>query len=270
MLAAIAGGLAVAFVGGFATAGVSSGGTIHACFHRATGALRVVDREAGERCRRSERPLSWSRAGGGPVRGAVGPRGPVGAKGPAGTPGERGPAGPAGATGPAGPPGATGGRGPAGPAGAQGPTGLQGPPGVTTAYAARLAEGDESDLGEPVLVEARSYEPATTVVERTLPPGTYVLIGDVELSAVSASCWLLNGDAQLDRADVITPVPGSAVHADVSLQAVLTLASPGSVRVGCRRAHDANPDRYPPYTVTDAHLLALPAGSADALAWVQP
>jgi hypothetical protein len=87
---------------------------------------------------------------------------------------------------------------------------------------------------------------------------------------VNASCWLQNGDAQLDRADVITPVSGSAVHADVSLQAVLTLASPGSVRIGCRRAYNANPDLYPPYTVTDAHLLALPAGSADALAWARP
>jgi hypothetical protein len=137
-------------------------------------------------------------------------------------------------------------------------------------YAARLAEGDESYVGAFVFVEARYFEAATTVVERTLPAGTYVLLGDVELSAVYASCWLLHGDAQLDRADVISPVAGSAVHGDVSLQAVLTLASPGSVRIGCRRAYNANPDFYPSYYVTDAHLLALPAGSADAAAWIKP
>jgi hypothetical protein len=147
---------------------------------------------------------------------------------------------------------------------------MQGPPGVTTGYASRLAGGDESAPGALVHVEARYLDPATTVVERPLPAGSYILIGDVELRAVYASCWLLHGDAQLDRADVISQVAGTASHGDVSLQAVLTLASPGSVRIGCRRAYNANPDFYPSFDVTDAHLVALPVGTADAAVWARP
>jgi Lamin Tail Domain len=58
---------------------------IHACRHKATGQLRVV--ADPNRCRKSERTLSWN------------------AEGP---PGPQGPAGPAGETGPAGPPGPKG------------------------------------------------------------------------------------------------------------------------------------------------------------------
>jgi hypothetical protein len=279
LLAALAGGALVAVVGGLATAAIPSGGTIHACFRTATGALRVIDRADGARCRTVEQALSWSRSGSGPARGPAGPRGPAGDRGQAGTPGERGaagatgapgPVGPTGPTGPAGATGATGATGARGPTGPQGPAGLQGPAGVATGYLARLADGDESFTGAHVLVTARYFEPAATVVERSLPAGTYLLLGDVETSARSASCWLLQGDAQLDRADVVSPVAGGAAHADVSMQAALTLASPGSVRIGCRRGFNADPDFYPQFYVTDAHLVALPVGVADVVLWEQP
>jgi hypothetical protein len=102
-------------------------GTIHACYHKTTGATRVVG--APTECRDTETPLSWS------VQGPTGGAGPVGPQGPAGEPGEPGPVGPAGPQGPEGPQGPAGEQGnigPAGPAGSQGPTGPAGPPGPAT------------------------------------------------------------------------------------------------------------------------------------------
>lgn len=48
----------------------SGTGMIHACYHKNSGALRVIDAEAGKECLPSEMPLSWSEqpvGGGGPV-----------------------------------------------------------------------------------------------------------------------------------------------------------------------------------------------------------
>jgi hypothetical protein len=54
--------LAVA-VGGVAYAAIpDSGGTIHACYQKSNGNLRVV--ESSARCRNGESPLAWSQGGG--------------------------------------------------------------------------------------------------------------------------------------------------------------------------------------------------------------
>jgi hypothetical protein len=78
----------------------SEAGVIHACKHRSTGQLRAVLDPS--RCRKSERPLSWS------VRGPAGPQGSAGEPGAAGAAGPPGPPGPAGPAGPAGPKGDSG------------------------------------------------------------------------------------------------------------------------------------------------------------------
>jgi hypothetical protein len=62
----------------------SSTGIITACYQKQRGMLRVIDAQAGQRCRKSERQLSWSQKG---------PQGPVGPPGPAGPPGPQGPQG---------------------------------------------------------------------------------------------------------------------------------------------------------------------------------
>jgi hypothetical protein len=72
-------------------------GVINACYKPFSGALRLIDAEAGATCIDKEKPLHWS---------VQGPKGDKGDPGPQGVPG---PAGPTGATGPAGPPGQAGG-----------------------------------------------------------------------------------------------------------------------------------------------------------------
>ncbi len=79
-------------------------GSIHACFKRSGGTLRVIDSSS---CGRGETAISWSQTG------------------------PMGPPGPAGAQGPAGPEGVQGLQGPQGPVGPVGPRGEQGPPGIT-------------------------------------------------------------------------------------------------------------------------------------------
>lgn len=113
----------------------SDDGTIHGCYEKKGGRLRIAD---DRRCSHDEWKVSWNERG---RRGQTGPRGPVGPPGPkgdTGPSGASGPAGPAGANGepgpqgvvgpdgPPGPEGPTGPRGPAGPSGTEGPPGPQG------------------------------------------------------------------------------------------------------------------------------------------------
>ncbi len=87
MVAVIA--LVVAAGGGAYAVIPDRNGRIDACYGP-NGQLRVIDAEAKERCRPSERSLAWSQRG---------PAGPPGAAGPAGPAGPQGPAGPAGSSG---------------------------------------------------------------------------------------------------------------------------------------------------------------------------
>jgi hypothetical protein len=80
----------------------SSTGVITGCYKASTGALRVIDAQAGAACAKSDLEVSWNQ---------VGPRGP---DGPQGVPGPMGPQGPTGPQGPAGPQGPEGPQGPAG------------------------------------------------------------------------------------------------------------------------------------------------------------
>lgn len=75
--------------GAWAAAAASSGGTIHACYAKHGGRLRVANR-----CHHNERALAWAE---------VGPRGATGAKGSRGATGSTGSTGGTGATGARGP-----------------------------------------------------------------------------------------------------------------------------------------------------------------------
>jgi hypothetical protein len=71
----------------------SPGGSITGCINPTTGALRVIDAQAGQQCSSFERTVTWNQAG---QAGPVGPTGPAGPAGPAGPTGPQGPAAPSG------------------------------------------------------------------------------------------------------------------------------------------------------------------------------
>jgi hypothetical protein len=68
--------------GGWAVAAGGSSGTIHACYSKRTGALRIA-----KACRHGEKAISWSKLG---PQGEEGPAGPAGRTGPPGSPGTPG------------------------------------------------------------------------------------------------------------------------------------------------------------------------------------
>lgn len=117
-----AAGTGILLVGtGYALAqgGVGSveNGTIHACYQKNNGQLRIV--QDPQECKNSEVPIAWNQRG---EDGTVGPTGPQGERGADGSTGAQGQSGVAGPVGPQGEPG---------PAGAGGPTGPAGPPGAS-------------------------------------------------------------------------------------------------------------------------------------------
>jgi hypothetical protein len=117
-------------------------GLISACYNSSSnpsGQLRVVDAEAGGKCAKNEKPLSWNQ------------RGPKGDKGDPGPPGPQGLQGPQGETGPAGP------EGPAG------PQGEQGAPGISTATFAF----ENADL---------LSETPQKVISKQLPAGSWTAV----------------------------------------------------------------------------------------------
>jgi hypothetical protein len=135
----LVGGVAVVTVAagtGIAVASIPSGSRVfHGCYAKSTGALRLIDPSAHQRCRRGELAVSWQQAG------PSGPQGPQGIRGPMGLAGSAGAAGAAGSQGPTGPTGPQGPAGPAGPAG---------PPGLTFTTAAGVGSGQDSpDLATP-------------------------------------------------------------------------------------------------------------------------
>src|SRR5437899_8578856 len=78
-------------LGGAAWAAAGSGATIHACYKKGGGALRIASR-----CKHGETALSWNQIG---PRGAKGSAGRTGARGSAGPPGPTGKEGPKGEAG---------------------------------------------------------------------------------------------------------------------------------------------------------------------------
>ena len=103
---------AIALLGVLAAVGVgyaaipSGDGVIHSCYNASSnpsGGLRVIDAEAGAKCAKNEKPLSFNQTGPQGPPGPQGPEGPQGDTGAIGAQGEPGPKGDTGATGAAGP-----------------------------------------------------------------------------------------------------------------------------------------------------------------------
>jgi hypothetical protein len=101
-IALVAAGVLVLASGGwvaYAAIPDSPGGTIHGCYGKSGGAMRVIDPSKGQKCHAYELPLAFSQTG------PAGSVGPTGAPGAAGLPGDPGPSGQPGPTGPVGPAG---------------------------------------------------------------------------------------------------------------------------------------------------------------------
>ncbi|HVL97470.1 MAG TPA: hypothetical protein VM266_16565 [Solirubrobacteraceae bacterium] len=134
-----------------AAAGIpGADGRIHACYSTTSGAVRLIDREAGATCAGGEQLIFWNQTGpAGPTgpRGLTGPAGPTGPRGADGAAGPAGPTGPRGLTGPAGPTGPRGADGTDGDAGPTGPRGLTGPAGPTGAQGPAGPAGTDGAAG---------------------------------------------------------------------------------------------------------------------------
>ena len=106
-------------------------GVIHGCYLTNTGALRVINTDAGQSCKSNELALQWSQTGPPGPKGDTGATGPEGPKGDTGATGAVGPDSRAGPSGAQGAKGNTGAIGPTGRPG-HGPTGPRVlPPGTT-------------------------------------------------------------------------------------------------------------------------------------------
>lgn len=177
-----------------------SNGTIHACYARSGGSLRVIDASVTN-CKSTETSLDWN------VQGQPGPQGPQG---------------PQGAAGPQGPQGVSGPQGP------QGPTGPAGPSGTSHAYATTdaLVHYGLSN----VTVQSLSLPAGTYLV---WAGGT---VSDSYMTT-GHDCLLRSGGTTLQEEKVSTTTAPYAATA-VSFSAPLTLSSAGSVEVECSSATD--------------------------------
>lgn len=180
-IAALSVGLVLGGVSvGLAAIPDSVSGVITACLTSRTGAIRIIDYQAGRRCAAGEVLLSWNQKGqvGAPgATGAQGAPGPVGPQGASGSAGPQGPVGPSGQTGPAGPIGPSGSAGIAGPSGPAGPVGPQGPPGQDGAPGAKGEPGNQGPVGPQgppgafLLVDGLSNTLGSIVQGGVLPTG---------------------------------------------------------------------------------------------------
>ncbi len=185
-----------------------TGSTIHACYAKSTGVLRVA-----KRCSSAERALVWNTSG---LRGKTGARGRAGPKG---------------ATGAAGAAGAAGATGPAGPAGPAGAAGATGPTGPSTAYTAPEGAGQAD---------------GSTLTTLNLPAGSYVVQAAVfevnqSPSATRAivTCSLKADGTTFGSSSTHIAGPNGGTGAYAQSMVVLgttTLSSAGTVTASCSSA----------------------------------
>lgn len=231
-------------------------GTIFACAHNSTGALR----EAND-CRGNEHALSWNEMGPPGPQGEPGDIGPAGELGPPGPQGPQGPEGPAGAAGEPGPPGESGGI-----AAFSCPPGsflrAMSPDGFPTCAPDQVGgsgAGGHYRVGQ-VLLEPISQTPPGFQVIRTvdLPEGTYLILAGIQLSmsAVNdgglvhpalAICILNTSSGERDRVVVAPGHPSGtfgwtdSAWAAVTLKGAVSFAGPGTVTLECNTS-DAGAD----------------------------
>jgi hypothetical protein len=209
MLAAVA----VVISGVIAYANIpGANGVIHGCYDTSTGTLRVIDFEAGQKCRvPGESALNWNQTG---------------------------PQGPQGPTGPAGPQGLTGPQGPAGPHGPQGPQGPQGPAG--TGGAATFAFTSSLVQLQPGF---------TQIAAKALPAGNWVVVATATVGSpaidddryVTTFCELRNGSSVIgDTDDKRTLADFSAPNSDfvtvsLSMNGGAALPQGGTISLWCQQ-----------------------------------
>lgn len=163
-------GVAAAAASGAIPSGAD--GVIHACYQKPgllanPGAVRVIDQEAGQRCRSNETALVWNQSG---PKGDTGPKGDPGVTGARGEQGFKGDTGATGAGGEQGPKGDTGPQGLKGEPGQDGQDGAQGPPGLGGAARAYARVDQVGDL-----VAAQSS--GVVGIERAVYSGSSVRLG---------------------------------------------------------------------------------------------
>ena len=162
VLAAAAGALATALVGGIATAAIPGpNGVIQGCYDSG-GNVKVVEALP---CPRNYTPFQWNQQG---IQGAQGLQGPQGDKGEKGETGAQGAQGVQGLPGPAGPQGEKGEKGEPGAQGAEGIQGLQGAKGETGATGPPGPTGPQGPAGGTALW-------AKVNADGTLVAGSHVL-----------------------------------------------------------------------------------------------
>jgi hypothetical protein len=202
---------------------------ITGCHSKKTGVLRVV--RQGNRCKRGERKIAWTKSG---SRGERGPRGR------SGTPGPQGAAGPAGA------------HGATGAAGASGATGPIGPSNAFEAFNAG-----------PVPINGTDADSATSLATLSnVTAGSYVLSARVQLngSATTASqvfCTAsLGGRFVRSIADIGTSA-GNVIHGVIPITFNVSLPGTGTGNLKCHR--ETLTGTAP--TASDAYLELLKVGS---------
>lgn len=175
--------------------------------------------------------------------GSVGSNGAEGAKGTNGANGANGPNGANGAEGAKGTAGANGANGANGPNGANGTNGVDGTNGLDGAKGTNGTNGTNGANGTIAPLFAKqgatalpTASPPTTVVELTVPAGSYVVLAKTQLSHTGAGdsveCLLKAGATTLDQVAMKTLPALAAIPA--SLQAVTTITtSPTLLSVQC-------------------------------------
>jgi Collagen triple helix repeat (20 copies) len=208
LLAVVVGVLAV---GGVAYASIpDSAGVIHACYVKKVGVLRVID-SSTDHCSSLETAIQWNQTG---------PAGPQGVAGPKGATGSPGPAGPPGATGATGAPGATG---------AVGATGPPGPAGDGTTVT--FMSGTNVDLGPLSVALGTPIE----VASKQLDPGSYALVGTVNIASVAESDIVQDVSCELrgpDGVDVGDATDRRATEGGDSSKISLTMNAGAEIPTG--------------------------------------
>jgi Collagen triple helix repeat (20 copies) len=127
----------------------AANGVITACYNisgNPSGAMRVIDAEAGAKCSKNEKTLTFNQTGPQGLQGIQGIPGPQGIQGEQGEPG---------------------------PQGIQGIQGIQGPAGISTAT---FAITSDVTLGDDVF---------TKVTSKTLPTGSWVVVATANLASAT-------------------------------------------------------------------------------------
>ncbi len=148
----------------------------------------------------------------------------------------------AGAHGETGPGGSNGANGANGPNGANGTNGIDGTDGSNGVDGAKGSNGTNGTNGTIAPLSATkgltalpTASPPTTVVELTVPAGSYVVLAKTDLSHTGAGdsveCSLKAGATAIDQIAMKTLPALAAIPA--SLQAVTTTASPTQLSVQC-------------------------------------